>query len=113
MHTSMLVRNVRRAAKLALAAASLTGTIAFATEANTVKLQIYRPGDALQTKEVYRVIQSAARQVCQPLESRDLGRMRYYMRCVNQAVSMAVAQVHSDQLTAFYLAQHGSEPARM
>jgi UrcA family protein len=106
-------RSARRAAKLVMVAGGLTGTVAFADDSISVKLQVHAPTDAQQAAQVYRVIRNAARQVCAPLESRELGRLRYYMNCVNQATSMAVAQVHSEQLTALHLAQHGSGNPRL
>jgi UrcA family protein len=118
MHSSkndarrMVKRTARPAAWLALIAVSLTGAMAFAAESRSVKLQIYRPTDDVQAAQVYRVIQNAARQVCQPLESRELGRLRYYMRCMNEAVTTAVAELHSDPLTAYYLGQHGGKAPR-
>jgi UrcA family protein len=105
-------RPARPAAWLVLIALSLTGTMAFAAESRSVKLQLYRPTDDVQAEQVYRVIQNAARQVCQPLETRDLDRLHDYMRCMNQAVTTAVAQLHSDPLTAYYLGQHGGRAPR-
>lgn len=108
----MARRTARRAAKLAMIAGSLSGTAAFA-EDTSVRLEVYPPSDSAHAVQLYRRIQSAAHQVCAPLESRELARLRYYNRCLNDAVSMAVAQVNSSALTAIHLASHPAGVPRL
>jgi OOP family OmpA-OmpF porin len=85
----MAKRTARRAAKLAIFAGSLTGTVAFAEDISSVKLQITPPTDA----QVHQRIQNAARQVCAPLDTQDLSLKREYNKCVDEAVASAMAQV--------------------
>jgi UrcA family protein len=102
--------HAQRAARLVMVAGSLSGTAALADEPASLKLTIYPPANHAQAEQVYQRIRAAARQVCETLDSRELGRLRYHERCVNDAVAMAVAQVDSHTLTAIHLAHGGVLP---
>jgi hypothetical protein len=58
-------------------------------------------------------LRAAAREVCRPLESRDLGLQLIWRQCFRHAVSDAVAKVDQPTLTAYYRAKtdHRSTPA--
>jgi len=86
-------------------AAGLGARVALADEAPpTVKLSIPHNMDAVHAAQLYRQIQSAAREVCAPMDSKELDMKRQYNACVARAVSNAVAQVRSKQLSAIHLA---------
>jgi hypothetical protein len=55
----------------------------------------------------------AAREVCRPLEGRDLDLQLMWEQCFSRAVSDAVAKVNQPTLTAYYRAKtdHRSTPA--
>jgi hypothetical protein len=95
-------------AAICTAAASL----ALADEAPSVKLMIPDPVDAAHAGLVYQQILSAARHVCQPLESKELARTPAYEHCVDQAVAQAVAQVRSNALTEVHMSQVGAGQLR-
>jgi UrcA family protein len=94
-----------------LCAACLTTTAALAdsaAEAPSVKLEIsqaelHGPG----VQKLYQRIQSAAREACAQLDSRELTAHLAYRHCVDDAVARAVADVHSKELTEVHLAAHG------
>ena len=70
----------------------------------SVKLSVPHNMDAVHAAQLYRQIQTAAREVCAPLDSKELDMKRQYNICVAHAVSNAVAQVRSKQLSAIHLA---------
>jgi UrcA family protein len=97
----------KHAASLAvLCAASLTATAVSAAPAS-VKVPVPRVVDKPQAARLYHRILSAAQEVCEPLDSRELARKRAYNRCVDEAVTNAVAQVNARELTSILLARHG------
>jgi len=49
---------------------------------------------------LYRRISSAAREVCTPLESRELPQLSAWHHCMDQAISTAVDTVNNPALTA-------------
>jgi UrcA family protein len=79
----------------------------------TVKLQIPHNMDKVHAAQLYRQIQRAAQQVCEPLDGKELERKRLYNSCVARAVADAVAQVRSPQLTTIHLAVTGAENPRL
>lgn len=70
----------------------------------SVKLSIPHNMDAVHAAQLYKQIQSAARQVCASLDSKDLDMKHQYNQCVARSVANAVAQVRSKQLNAIHLA---------
>jgi UrcA family protein len=103
----------KHAASLAvLCAASLTAT-AMASPPASVKVEVPRVVDKAQAARLYHRIRSAAQEVCEPLDSRELARWRAYNRCVDEAVINAVAQVNARELTSIFLAQHGDGHPRL
>jgi hypothetical protein len=105
--------NFSKQAAIAAACAAAT-TLAAADEAPTMKLLLWGPVDANHAALVYERIRSAARQVCEPLESKELTLKREHDRCVDGAVAQAVAQVKSRALTQLHLSRiaPGDEPPR-
>jgi UrcA family protein len=97
----------KHAAFVTLCAAA--ATLAIADEAPSVTLQLRGPVDAAHAEQVYQEIRSAARQVCEPLESKELSREHSHEQCVDQAVAKAVAQVQSSALTNVHLSRVGDE----
>jgi UrcA family protein len=53
-------------------------------------------------KALYNRIRSAAKEVCAPLESKELARRIYWQTCVHQAVTSAVEQVNRPMVTAVH-----------
>lgn len=51
---------------------------------------------------LYARLRYAARQVCSPLDGRDLGSKRLWRTCVDGALASAVAQVNKPQVTALH-----------
>jgi UrcA family protein len=91
-------------------AAGLTTTAALADEPVASRTLQIRQSD-LQGAGVnllYKRIRLAASDVCASLDSAELVSHRIYVRCVDEAVARAVAQVNSQALTDFHLAAHGS-----
>lgn len=98
----------RKTALIAMAAlaAGLTANVASATTVDdevrqTVvrykDLDLARPEDA---RRLYGRILSAAREVCENFRSADLQRAQIYRRCMDEAITNAVAKVQSAQVTA-------------
>jgi len=54
---------------------------------------------------VHDRLEGAARNVCRPLDERDLGRQMRYRRCVAEAVERAVRDVHDARLSAYHQAK--------
>jgi UrcA family protein len=54
---------------------------------------------------LYARIQSAAREVCEPLIARALESVERSHRCTEQAIARAVADVNAPALTSHYLAK--------
>ena len=65
-------------------------------------LNLSQPQDAAT---LYNRIQRAARKACENDEAPSLARLRQFHKCVDQAVTNAVAQVSSRQLTEIHEAQ--------
>jgi UrcA family protein len=65
-------------------------------------LNLSQPQDA---STLYNRIQRAARVACENGEAESLARLQRFHRCVDQAVTNAVAKVSSQQLTEIYEAQ--------
>jgi UrcA family protein len=53
-------------------------------------------------KTLYTRLQFAAREVCSPLENRELSRRRIYQSCVDTAVESAVLKVNSPLVSAVH-----------
>jgi UrcA family protein len=51
---------------------------------------------------IHQQLDEAARSVCHGLESRELGRQFLFRRCVVQALTHAIADVHDPRLTAYH-----------
>jgi UrcA family protein len=88
-------------------------TLALGGEVPSVTIEIHHPTDTAHAEHVYGQIRNAAREVCAPLDSRELARRRLYNECVNQAVARAVAQVRSNALTEVHLSRVGLEQPRL
>jgi UrcA family protein len=95
-----------------LCAVCLTTTVALADPSvenpRSVKLEIV-PAE-LQSpavQKLYERIQLAAQDACTKLDSRELALHRLYLRCVDDAVARAVADIHSRELTEVHLSAHG------
>ena len=92
-----------------LCTACLGTTVALAADpiAQSVKLR-YRADDLdkQHVAQLYARIETAARVVCAPRDSRELWRHRMFQICVNDAIDRAVQQIHSADLTAIHLADH-------
>lgn len=95
-----------------LCAAGLTATVALADQPPSVRLEIY-PAELHQpgVQKLYERIENAAWEVCTPSYSRELEGHLLLEKCVKQAVSRAVAQIHSSELTEIHLAHEGSSRA--
>jgi UrcA family protein len=88
----------------ALAALCVAATTAvFADEAPSVTLRVRTPVDGVNAEQVYQQIRNAAREVCAPLESKELTRESLHRQCIDQAVANAVAQAGSHALTNIHL----------
>ena len=70
-------------------------------------LDLTRSGGAAA---LYARIQHAAREVCQPVMSRDLGSQRRAHSCATRAVERAVVDVNAPQLMSYHLAKKGVTP---
>lgn len=104
------MRASQQAASLAVLCALGLATTALAADPPSVRLPIPSSLDRAHATRFYHRIEKAAQEVCEPLDSRELARHRAYRRCVEEAVSRAVAQVQSRELTQIHLAQHGGAP---
>jgi UrcA family protein len=62
-------------------------------------LNLAKPG-AVQV--LYRRVESAAKEVCNHGESRELSRMAAAERCIDQAMGEAIAKIDVPQLNALY-----------
>lgn len=65
-------------------------------------LNLSQPQDA---STLYNRIQRAARVACENGEAESLARLQRFHKCIDQAVTNAVAKVSSQQLTEIYEAQ--------
>jgi UrcA family protein len=65
-------------------------------------LNLSQPQDA---STLYNRIQRAARAACENGEAESLARLQRFHKCIDQAVTNAVAKVSSRQLTEIYEAQ--------
>ena len=65
-------------------------------------LNLSQPKDA---STLFDRIQRAAREACEDGEAESLARLQRFHRCVDQAVTNAVAKISSQQLTEIYEAQ--------
>jgi UrcA family protein len=107
-----IMNTSKHAASLAVVcAAGLVAAVAMADEpAPSVTLHVPQPLDKVHAAELYKRIQLAAQQVCEPLDGRELARLQAYKACVTDAVARAVAQVDSSELNAVHLAQASGNP---
>jgi UrcA family protein len=99
--------SIQKAAAGLAVLCAVTGA-ALADETPSVKLQITPPVDQVHAERVYKRIESAAREVCASLDSQELPAKAHYLRCVNEAVAQAVAQVNSQALTQIHISTVGS-----
>jgi UrcA family protein len=65
-------------------------------------LNLSQPQDV---STLYNRIQRAAREACEDYEAPSLARLQQFHRCVDQAVTNAVAQISSQRLTEIHEAQ--------
>jgi UrcA family protein len=56
---------------------------------------------------LYARIKSAAGEVCQPVNAREVESVMRSNRCTQQAIARAVADVNAPALTSYYLAKTG------
>ena len=75
----------------------------------TVKIDAFDLSKAQGAEAVYTRLRHAARQVCRPLQSRDVQLKKEHRECLEQALDNAVAQVDNARLTAL----HRSESVRI
>jgi UrcA family protein len=90
----------------ALSCAATSG-IAQAGEPSQVLTKIVKYGDLnLDSPQGAQVLYSrlriAARSVCMPLESRELGQQHHWQTCVDHAVDSAVTEVNKTQVSALH-----------
>jgi UrcA family protein len=83
------------------------GSTALAAEPSQRLTKIVHYGDLnLDTEQgaraLYARLRGAARQVCSPLESIEMGGRQQWKACVNDAVANAVAQVNKSMLSALH-----------
>jgi UrcA family protein len=85
------------------------GTPALGAREETTQVVVqYKDLDLSQNKDakrLYRRIVSAARIACDNNPESDLHRLALYKKCMRTAVTDAVAQVNSSQLTTIYHAE--------
>lgn len=95
-------------AVMLLACACLATTVALADEPASITVK-YTKADLQGPRVVklYNRIHTAARDLCMHLDSWQLAAHRRYEQCLDQAVTRAVAQIHSKALTAIHLARNG------
>jgi UrcA family protein len=62
-------------------------------------LDLSRAADA---KVLYRRLQTAASDVCQPVPAKELSRARAWKQCYDAALERAVTQINAPQLVALY-----------
>jgi UrcA family protein len=70
-------------------------------------LNLSHPAGALA---LYKRIQHAAQEVCEPLIARDLQSNPISKRCREQAIARAVADVNAPLLTSYYLTKSPPSP---
>lgn len=104
---------------IAAAAGSLStaSTVAFATtEVRTARVS-YADLDLSRdagVERLYARLKAAAESTCGQADNRDLGALADQQRCVSNALRRAVQQVHSERLSALYLADTSkSRPAEV
>ena len=76
---------------------------------------VYFSHDELQGSagigRVYRRLDTAAHEVCQFYDSRELARQRAFQQCVAASLVRAVAQIHDPGLTAYHERRTAAIPA--
>lgn len=98
---------------LLLAAQCLGGQLAHADSASKAALYVdvhyadLNLARAEGATALYARLRAAARQVCAPLDSRELERAQHFKSCVTQALSKAVATVDQPLLSAYYRTERG------
>jgi UrcA family protein len=95
------------------AAQCMSGQLAYADSTSKAAQYVAVPYADLNLTRVegatalYTRLRWAARQVCAPLESRELERAQLYKSCVADALASAVAKVDQPLLTAYHRAKLG------
>jgi len=72
-------------------------------------LDLSRAADA---KVLYRRLQSAATDVCQPVPAKELSRTLAWKQCYNAALERAVMQINAPQLVALHRADSSTVSGR-
>jgi UrcA family protein len=106
----MIMSTPKHAASLAILCAGLGAAVALADEPATVTLPVPHSLDKAHAAQLYQRIRTAAEQVCEPVDGKDIPAQRHYRSCVADAIANAVAQVNASELTAIHLADAGGEP---
>lgn len=94
---------------LAMLLSSLSAAAA-AVEFDEDAMRIVRFADLDLTRgagvaELYARIKSAAGEVCQPINAREVESVLRSQRCTQQAIARGVAAVNAPALTSYYLAK--------
>jgi UrcA family protein len=96
---------------LAAGAATYAGTADNDLESRKVYFRHDELLDSAGLGRVYGRLNSAAREVCQYYDSRELARRRAFQQCVAASLARAVAQIHEPALTAYYEHRTGAIPS--
>ena len=94
-----------------LLATLMGSTLAAATEMTAdVRTRVVQFADLDLTRSagvmvLYARIKSAARQVCEPINDRDVGASQAARKCVEESIARAVADVNAPALTGYHLAK--------
>jgi UrcA family protein len=104
----MIMKAVIRCTLLAVFLGSLSAVAAAGDAGNepamrTVKFADLDLSQATGVLALYKRIQFAAQQVCEPLTGRDLNSIVPWKRCQEQAIARAIADVSAPLLTSYYL----------
>jgi UrcA family protein len=111
----MFMKAVMRCTLLAVFLGSLSAVAAAGVAGDepamrTVKFADLDLSHAAGVLALYKRIQYAAQEVCEPLIARDLQAIAISKRCMEQAISRAVADVNAPLLTSYYLTESSPSP---
>jgi UrcA family protein len=113
--TSLGFRSVLATAVFGAFACGLTAVCTAAEPTDTWQTTVKYSDNAVSNSEgaaaLYARIQQAARQVCSPLDGRDLSSQAQMSACVHKAIADAVAKVDRPALFAAYNAHNGRSAA--
>jgi len=93
-----------------LSAVAAAGDAGYEPATRAVKFADLDLSHAAGVLALYKRIQYAAQEVCEPLISRDLNSIVTSKRCKEQAIAHAVADVNAPLLTSYYLTNSPPSP---